>query len=517
MTLKKKIFFGSFISFTIIVILILAGYANFLETKKQIRFLELSDTLRSKSLQLRRHEKNFFLYKDIKEIKDVHTYLKDLKAILKDSRTSYSTEKLLNLEINVEEYEEIFNRIESFAGNFQKEFDKLKSLLSHNPGLLQLAESTYLESPLVNAEILEKFIPLNKSNPVIRNLHELNTEISALRKSGEEILNISKALDKSAREKVERYISFLHTAALFLFPLFLLTGLSISLIISNDILGRLRILTGAIEKTGKGEFSLLVVPEKQDEVGELINTFNKMEHDLIARDNEIKNKNEELLLSKKLASLGTLASGVAHELNNPLNNVYLAAQTLSKQIDLETCPGIIGESIKDVFSQTLRMKRIVNDLLQYSRQRASAYESIQIVNIIENLLHWMKTYGEMADVQYNVTGDKDIIVHADKELIQQVFINLCGNAADAMEGHGTLEITINRVETSVQIKVADTGKGIHSEDISKIFDPFFTTKDKGTGLGLAIVYSIIERHNGKIEVKSEPDKGTTFIITFPGE
>jgi len=514
MTLKKKIFLTSFISFITISTLVLAGYANLIKTKKAIRFLELSDTLSSKSLQLRMHEKNFFLYRDMKEIKDVHTHLEDLKAILKDNRITYNAENLLNLEINIEEYEEIFNRIELIAGNFQKEFDKLKPLFSQHPDLMQLAESTYLESPLVNAEILEKFIPLNKSNPAIRNLHELNTEIIALRKSGEKILNISKAIDMSAREKVEKYISFLQTVALYMFPLFLLIGLGTSFIINHDILSRLKILTKAIKKTGKGEFSSLTIPEKQDEVGELIS---KMEYGLIARDEEIRNKNEELLLSKKLASLGTLASGIAHELNNPLNNVYLAAQTLSKKIDFKTCPGIIDESVKDVFSQTLRMKRIVSDLLEYSRQRIPEPELINIVDSIEDLFQGMKANGEMADVKYNVTGDEGIKVHADKGLLEQVFINLCGNAVDAMEGHGTLEITLNRVETDVQIKFTDTGKGIHSEDIPKIFDPFFTKKEKGTGLGLAIVYSIIERHNGKIEVQSEPDKGTTFTITLQGE
>ena len=514
MTLKKKIFLSSFISFITISTLVLAGYANLIKTKKEIRFLELSDILSSKSLQLRRHEKNFFLYRDMNEIKNVHTHIEDLKAILKDSKTTYNTENLLNLEINIEEYEEIFNGIELIAGNFQKEFDRLKPLLSQNPGLLQLAESTYLESPLVNAEILEKFIPLNKSNPAIRNLHELNTEIIALRKSGEKILNISKALDTSAREKVEKYIRFLQTVAIYLFPLFLLIGLGTSFIINHDILSRLKILTKAIKKTGKGEFSSLTIPEKQDEVGELIS---KMEHGLIARDEEIRNKNEELLLSKNLASLGTLASGVAHELNNPLNNVYLAAQTLSRTIDFETCPGIIDNSIVDIFTQTQRMKRIVNDLLEYSRQGIPEPELINIVDSIEDIFQRMKANGMMANVKYNVTADEDIKVHADSGLLEQVFINLYGNAVDAMEGHGALEITINRVETYVQIKFTDTGKGIPPEDIPKIFDLFFTNKENGTGLGLAIVFSIIERHSGKIVVKSEPDKGTTFIITLPGE
>ncbi len=516
MTLKKKIFLTSFISFITICTLVLAGYANLIKTKKEIRFLELSDILSSKSLQLRRHEKNFFLYRDMKEIKDVHAHIEDLKAILKDSTTTYNTENLLNLKVNIEEYEEVFNRIELIAGNFQKEFDKLKPLFSQNPGLLQLTESTYLERPLVNAEILEQLIRLNKNNPAIINLHELDTEIIALRKSGEEILNISEALDKSAREKVEKYISFLHTVAIYLFPLFLLIGLGTSFIINHDILSRLKILTEAIEKTGTGEFSMLTItiPAKQDEVGELIS---KMENGLITRDDEIRDKNEELLLSKKLASLGTLASGVAHELNNPLNNVYMAAQTLSRKIDYEMCPKIIDESIVDIFTETLRMKRIVSDLLEYSRQRIPESELINIVDFIGDLFQRMKANGVMADVKYIVTGNEDIKVYADSGLLEQVFINLCGNAVDAMEGNGTLEIIINRVGPVVQIKFTDTGKGIPSEDIPKIFDPFFTNKEKGTGLGLATVYSIIESHNGKIVVTSEPDKGTTFIITLPGE
>lgn len=514
MTLKKKIFLTSFISFITICTLVLAGYANLIKTKREIRFLELSDTLSSKTLQLRRHEKNFFLYRDMNEIKEVHAYLKELKAILQDNKTTYNTQNLLNLEKNIEQYKEIFVRIELITENFKKEFDKLKPLLSENPSLLQLAESTYLESPLVNAEILGKFIPLNKSNPAIKNLHELNTEIIALRKSGEKILNISKALDTSAREKVEKYISFLNTVAIYLFPLFLLIGLGTSFIINHDILSRLKILTNAIKKTGKGEFSPLTIPEKQDEVGELIS---KMEHSLIARDKEIRNKNEELLLSKKLASIGTLASGVAHELNNPLNNVYLAAQTLSRKLDLDACPRIINESLKDVFIQTQRMKRIVSDLLQYSRQRIPELELINVVESIDDLFQSMKSNKMMADVNYIIRGDENIKVCADSGLLQQVFINLCSNAVDAMGGTGKLEVKINEVESHVEITFTDTGKGMPEEDIPKIFDPFFSTKDNGTGLGLAIVYSIIGSLNGKINVYSQSNKGTTFLITLPGE
>jgi len=515
MSLKKKIILGFLISSAIIAILVIAGYINFIGIKKEIRYLELSDTLRSKSLQLRRHEKNFFLYGDIKEIEAVHSYLKDLKAILRQSRTSYNTEKLLSLASKVEEYEQRFNRVELIAGNFRKEFNRLKPLLSQHSDFFLLTESTFLESPLVNAEILKKVFLLETGNPAIRSLQELNTEISALRKNGEEILTISKALDKSAREKVERYIGFSQTAALFLFPLFLIVGLGASFAISHGIVKRLKILTRAIEKTGKGDFSSLAIPAEQDEVGILIKTFNKMESDLIAREEELKRKNEELLQSRKLAAIGTLASGVAHELNNPLNNIYLAAQILFKKIGQETYPKIIGETVSDIFSQTLRVKRIVSGLLEFAREKPPELTMVNIGNLIRDVLNQMTTSGEMGNVKYNIKALEDIELPADRDLLEQVFVNLFTNAVDAMDGNGVLDVAINRLETAVQIKVSDTGRGILPQDISRVFDPFFTTKEKGTGLGLAIVYSIIEKHKGKTEVESMPDKGTTFTITLP--
>ncbi len=135
--------------------------------------------------------------------------------------------------------------------------------------------------------------------------------------------------------------------------------------------------------------------------------------------------------------------------------------------------------------------------------------------MISDVLNQMTASGELADVKYNLKTIKEIEVSADRHLLEQVFINLFSNAVDAMEGKGLLDTEINTMNDSVQIKVSDTGKGILPEDITRIFDPFFTTKEKGTGLGLAIVYSIIEKHKGKIEVESEPYKGTTFTITLP--
>jgi signal transduction histidine kinase len=297
--------------------------------------------------------------------------------------------------------------------------------------------------------------------------------------------------------------------------MFLAVGLAALFMISQSVVRRLKILTEAIEKTGKGDFSSLSVPAEQDEVGVLMNAFNKMEYDLIVRDKEIDKKNEELLQSRKLASIGTLASGVAHELNNPLNNIYLAAQILSKEVGEDECHPLIRETVSDIFSQTLRVKRIVNDLLEFSREKPPELKKTNIVAIIENVITQMKSSGEIAGINYNIDSPDVFELEADRHLLEQVFINLVGNAADAMEGKGQLNISVAATNSSAVIRVSDTGKGILPKDISRIFDPFFTTKEKGTGLGLAIVYNIIEKHKGKIEVTSEPYKGTTFMITLP--
>jgi signal transduction histidine kinase len=558
MSLKKKIIMGFLISSAVVSLLAVFAHLNFVKISREIRFLEFSDTIRSKSLQLRRHEKNFFLYRDEEERKKVHDYLKELKEILHQNKHLYKTETLLNLENKIMEFEQRFLRIEDTADAFQKDFSNLKPSHMQYALFFTLIESTFLESPIVNSKLLQQVFSLKPDSPAIIKLHTLDNEIRSLRKNGEDIIAISKDLDSSAREKVENAIKFSQTATAILFPLFFIVGIGTLFLISHSVVRRLEILTTAVERTGKGDFSSLTVTEKQDEisqllskfykplpilfsgkpnevsqllthffkikndllteqdeVGRLINAFIKMENDLAIRDNEIKKKNEELFQGKKLASIGTLASGVAHELNNPLNNIYLSAQILSKEIDDETCQPIIKETVKDIFSQTLRVKRIVSDLLEFARERTPEHKEVNIVSLINNLLLQMSVSGELSEVKYNLKSLDEIIISADRHLLEQVFINLFTNAVDAMEGRGLLEVEINQDQKQVQIKVSDTGKGIILTDVSRVFDPFFTTKEKGTGLGLAIVYNIIEKHKGKIEVKNRAEKGTTFTITLP--
>lgn len=516
MSLKKKIILSFLISSCILAIFALAAFINFIEIKKEIRYLELSDTIRSKTLQLRRHEKNFFLYGDPAESSNVHAYVKELRGIIGPAMSVYNNKTMAELLLKLDEYSRMFTNIERRKSEFEKEFEALKPYLKDKSVIVPLIESTILERPLVSAEAIRKLFPERPDNPAAASLEKLSIEINSLRKDGEEILTLSKNLDISVRANTERAISLSEKAGIILFPLFFIVGLATLYIISQSVVQRLRIITDGIEKTGKGDFRSLTLDSGDDEVGRLIKAFNSMEDNLIARDEELRKKSEELLQSRKLASIGTLASGVAHELNNPLSNIYLAAQVLNKDIEKKDLPPLIKETVSDIFSQTIRMKRIVSDLLAFARDKSPELKPVDIPALITNVLMNMPALCGMSAVKVNLNAPDMVETLADMAMLEQVFINLFANAVDAMKGEGALGIDVSTAGGEIVIRISDAGSGIPPENISRIFDPFFSTKEKGTGLGLAIVYNIIEKHKGRITVESGLNKGTAFTITLPG-
>ena len=519
MSLKKKIALSFFISAFIIAILAAFEYLNFIEIRKEIRNLEITDTIRSKSLQLRRHEKNFFLNGDLHELERAYNYIRELKALLGQSRQFDHNERLARLQNQITEYEQKLNRIEALFWNFQRNFAAIKPSHMQYAKFFPLIEATYLERPIVNAEILEKVFLLKNQTPAVKNLYELQDNISDLRKSGEEIINISKELDKTARAKVDNTISLSQMAILIFFPLFLIVGIGTLFYITSTVVKRLAMVIEIVEKTGKGDFSLVSAPAGKwgkDEVGVLIRKFNDMEEELVEREFELDTKNKELLQSKKLAAIGTLASGVAHELNNPLNNIYLSAQILQKEAG-DSCSPFMKETLNDIIGQSIRVKGIVSDLLEYARGKQPRFRPVELNELIRNVFKLLSISVNMEQVHLVLnSSDEKIFMKADEEQMERVFINLFTNAVEAMGGKGDIIGTLLKENNMIKIWVSDTGKGMTPDEMEKVFEPFFTTKDKGTGLGLAIVFNIIKKHNGGIFVDSQKDKGTTFYMVFPG-
>jgi two-component system, NtrC family, sensor kinase len=238
----------------------------------------------------------------------------------------------------------------------------------------------------------------------------------------------------------------------------------------------------------------------------------------IAAEKKLKEILIQVAQSEKMASLGQLAAGVAHEINNPLTGILLYANLALERFESDGDP--IQKYLKSVIDDAGRCRDIVKNLLAYSRQASPTKEIFQVNSLIEHSLNLIRDQ----ELLLNITvvaemAEEMMLIYADKNQLSQVIINLVMNAADAMKKKGTLTFRTYRKKPfkKVYIEVSDTGCGISEEHLSKIFDPFFTTKEtgKGTGLGLSTSYGIIKENGGQILIKETSAKGTTFLIELP--
>ena len=247
----------------------------------------------------------------------------------------------------------------------------------------------------------------------------------------------------------------------------------------------------------------------------LYSRLEKSHQELKISHEELEQAQRQLIQSEKLASLGQLAAGVAHELNNPLGTITLFGSMLKKDLAHNEK---WDKDISLIILEAERAAKIVKDLLSFSRQTKLKPGLVNINSIIEEAVSLLAKRSLFRNIQVKQELDVSApTTFADPDLLKQVFFNIILNGAQAMEGSGELTIrshAINR-DKRIQIQIEDTGKGIAEDHLSRLFDPFFTTKEKGTGLGLALVYGIVSKHKGTIDVKSELGKGTTFYIDLP--
>jgi len=236
----------------------------------------------------------------------------------------------------------------------------------------------------------------------------------------------------------------------------------------------------------------------------------------ISRDitNDI-NVQKAMMQQEKLASIGRLSAGVAHEINNPLTTILTTAMLMQEDLDPQD-PNY--QELETITKETLRCRKIVTSLLDFARQSAPSRKKCDINNIVRECVVLTQKQAAFKDVTLTYELAENIPhLHLDKGQIQQSIINLIINAIEATDAGGSILIstTYKRYQERVDIAVSDTGQGISENDLGRIFDPFFTTKDDGNGLGLAITHGIIEQHNGTIGVFSKLNRGTIFTIKFP--
>ena len=295
--------------------------------------------------------------------------------------------------------------------------------------------------------------------------------------------------------------------------------------LEKKIMGPVHQLIVASQEVSKGNLSPKIGPVSKDELGVLQQTFTDMITSIKERD-ELRNAAAEdrLLQSEKQASMGRLAAGVAHEINNPLTGVLTFTRILLRNKD-------IGEKnlsyLQKIAESTVRVKNIVKGLLDFSRQTALDRELTDINRLISSVISAMENQALVKGVSIEFNAGENLpMLTMDRNQFQSVVINLIINAFDAMEQGGTIAIStgisLSASDTGkrgVEITVIDNGCGIPPDDLDKLFDPFFTTKEvgKGTGLGLSVSLGIVQRHGGTIRVQSEVGKGTRFFVWLPIE
>ena len=335
---------------------------------------------------------------------------------------------------------------------------------------------------------------------------------SEIRNFGAAILdNASNVIDQE-RLRMNTWLNTSKISAIAALFFILVIGTILTTYIIHQIVSSYSRFEEYTKRIARGDFSLITPARKyRDEFTNLALALNVMML-------ELKNREEQLLQSGKMAAVGTLTAGIAHELNNPLNNISLITESLIDEYD-EWVKEEKIKMLKDIFAQVERAGATVANLLDFTRRDKSSFEQISINDVLNRTLKFLENEIHVNNVQLEKDFGMNLPqVHGNHHNLQQVFLNIFLNAIQAMPDGGLLKVR-SCVDNSsfIQIDITDTGMGISPENKEKIFDPFFTTKvvGKGTGLGLSVSYGIIKQHQGEISVESKLGEGSTFSIKIP--
>ncbi|MBI5632618.1 MAG: HAMP domain-containing protein [Nitrospirae bacterium] len=459
MKIEQKIILSNAFHVGLIVLIGFFAFQNLNNVLTKLRFVEIADDLNASFLEMRLSEKNYFLYRDSASLDDIQQNV---------SKTGQSIESVRN---------DIIRAIG------QPHLNELKDYLSRYSTIVEAirADSTFsTESAL------------------------------KLRSEGKKLKEFSETITQLERKQVNDILTESKNILIYSFWAILLLAVAVSHVISQKILKSLRKIENVAKSVSEGNFHATESERSNDEFGALIDAVNTMAEELSHRE-------DQLIQSKKLASLGILTAGVAHELTNPLNNISMIAQTYAEVYDnLDKDQKI--DFMNKVESETERIREIVKNLLDFSKPKEAVLKTENINQTVQNTLKLMNNTLEISNIEIIMSLGKHLLpVMIDAHQIQQVLVNIITNAVQAMPATGTLFIGTRQRDTGhIEITVKDSGKGIPPEYVSHIFDPFFSTKGEGgTGLGLSVSYGIIRNHHGDIRVESKVGVGTTFTIELP--
>ncbi|MCK9532011.1 MAG: HAMP domain-containing sensor histidine kinase [Hydrogenophaga sp.] len=420
------------------------------------------------TLEMRRFEKNYFLYRQRSD---------------QEQGLAYADAALAALAGHAEDFARV-------AGD--QELQRLQNGLHRYRALLASAGRDSDETPLADQ----------------------------IRQEGKWIATRAEEMGAAERRMVQQSLAASRTRLLAGVALLAVFGIITARILSNLVVRPLYQLQAGMQRVAQGGVHRIHIDSRQKEIRSLTAAFNRMMEDL-------ESQQAHLVRSQKLASLGTLLSGVAHELNNPLSNLSTTCQILMEEFE-DMDPQARREMLAQIDEQTERTRRIVQTLLEFARERRFRRERVEFLDLAQGVLQLVR--GQMpSGIAVRLDIEPGLQIHADKQRLQQALINLLKNAQQAMGAKGEIRMTAAVAHqdaphpgncppgTAMELTVSDTGAGIPADILPRVFDPFFTTKavGHGSGLGLAIVHEIIAEHDGCISVNSTPGTGTTFHIRLP--
>jgi signal transduction histidine kinase len=551
MKIRDKLFLGFGLYIFLAVILGFFAYKELRTISTRLILVETADDITNTILEVRRYEKNFLLFKDANSQEELQKYLGTLKnsiaAIQAEIVIEIGSDNYTMMKSEIADYERLITNI---ADNFRSQFELEQLVRLKGRSVERTLTGEELRSFLVlrryernvmlykNEEAFAVFkrtyaVSSAALRPEIQNYHVLvaklyrlyeseKDDIEKIRQTARRIQSFTQNLSKKERSDIATTIKISIHLLLIALVLVVFFGIVINIKLATSISSPIRTLEKITKKIAQGDFSEQIEVKGQDELSSLEASFNLMEEklknalwSLEHTIEKLREKQAQLVEAEKLASVGKLAAGIAHEINNPLTSVLTFSNLM-----LEQCPPSDPrhEKLKLMARETDRARNIVRQLLNFGREAETKPEKISINQPVSDIAGSLEAQDAFKGIELDLKlGENLPAVYADPAQIGQVVMNMLLNAIHAITPPGRIEIATRLNNNYVEIIFSDTGRGIPEEFIHKIFDPFFTTKEafKGTGLGLAVSYGIVKKHSGDIEVASTVGKGTTFIVRLP--
>jgi signal transduction histidine kinase len=466
-SIRQKVILGFVLSVIAFVGVGIIAYRNLLTMERKFSFVvrghELHDTL----LEARRYEKNFLLYGERENYEEALAYLERGKKVY------------LRLHPDVKGLKGV-----TYLERLESEMERYGQLLREL--------------------VAEK----GKHNPRPRSRDQIEAEI---RQVGKDLVDLSLRLSDFEHTRVQQIVESLKTKILFFALILLLLGTFLIVLVSRKIVRPLTVIEKTTQRIAEGDFQPLPVIETRDETQAVVEAFNKM-------ITELEKRQDQLVQAQKLSSLGVLTSGIAHQLNNPLNNISTSCQILQEEIS-DANQEFIRKLLKNIDQEVDRARDIVKGLLEFSRERDFQLNRVNLENLVIRTTRLISSQLP-AGVEIFTEIPEDLDIYADGQKLQEVLLNLLLNASQAMPdqvGRITITATEDKREKQVKIQIEDTGCGIPEDNLPHIFDPFFSTKEVGlgTGLGLSVAHGFIEQHKGTLSVLSRIGEGSVFTIRLP--